>query len=305
MKSLRRRLPPFAALVTFEAAARHLNFTRAAAELGVTQAAVSRQIRVLEGYVGVALFRRSTRISGLTPAGHRLQQAVAMGLDHIVTAVGEISRPQTSAQVTITTTIALASVWLMPRIAKFRASYPDIDLKVIAADPILNLAADGIDVALRYGYGDWAGVTAERLFDIELFPVCSAAYLASNPQMRAVSDLSNVTLLHIDEPNSRDADWAVWFGAVGAKAPPQSGGLHFNNYPLLIQAALNGQGVALGWGHIVDDYLESGTLVRPFDITWRLEPAFYMALPEDVVSHEEVVLFCDWLRDETQPLRSG
>lgn len=304
MKNLRTKLPPVSSLVTFEAAARLANFTRAASELGVTQAAVSKQIHSLEEFLGIKLFARANRGIAVTPQGRRLLHAVVSGLDHIATIVDELRRPTGPAQVSITTTIALASVWLMPRVAAFRAIHPEIDLRIIAADPIMDLAAEGIDLGIRYGMGQWPGITAQPLFHIDLFPVCSPSYLERHPRPRNPHDLLSATLLHIDEPNSQDADWAVWFAAMGMVTPPFTGGLHFNNYPLLIQAALNGQGIGLGWGHIVDDLIKSGALVRPIDSMRRLKPAFYLAVPTDIPVRESAQIFHDWLLADTAPLRA-
>jgi DNA-binding transcriptional LysR family regulator len=240
----------------------------------------------------------------VTPQGRRLLHAVVSGLDHIATIVDELRRPAGPAQVSITTTIALASVWLMPRVAAFRAIHPEIDLRIIAADPIMDLAAEGIDLGIRYGMGQWPGITAQPLFHIDLFPVCSPSYLERHTRPRNPHDLLSATLLHIDEPNSQDADWAVWFAAMGMVTPPFAGGLHFNNYPLLIQAALNGQGIGLGWGHIVDDLIKSGALVRPIDSMRRLKPAFYLVVPTDNAVREAAQIFHDWLLADTAPLRA-
>lgn len=289
--------------MAFEAAARLANFTRAASELNVTQAAVSKQIKALEGFLGVRLFVRANRGIVLTPQGKRLLHAVMSGLDHIASIVDELKRPTAATQVSITTTIALASVWLMPRIAAFRALHPEIDLRLVAADPIMDLAVEGIDLAIRYGMGQWPGVVARPLFEIDLFPVCSPAYLESNPSPRTPHDLLSATLLHIDEPNSQDAEWSVWFAAMGIVAPPLIGGLRFNNYPLLIQAAVNGQGIGLGWGHIIDDYLQSGQLVRPMASVRRLKPAFYLVAPTSHQMSASAQVFHDWLDAETAALR--
>lgn len=305
MKHLRTKLPPLTALLAFEAAARHGNFTRAATELGVTQAAVSKQIRAAEEFLGVKLFNRANRGIALTPVGRRLESAVASGLDHIAVVVDEIRRPIGPAQVSVTTTIAMASIWLMPRIAAFRAAHPEIDLRIIAADPIFDLAAEGIDIGIRYGMGQWPGVTTVPLFEIELFPICSPGFLERNPAIRTPHDLLKTSLLHIDEPNSQDADWAVWFAALGIVTPPFTGGLRFNNYPLVIQAAIDGQGIALGWGHIIEDLLQSGALVRPINASRRLKPAFYLATSLVAPLRPPVQIFYDWLLAETARFRTA
>jgi len=298
-----RSLPPSRTLVVLEVAGRLLNFSATGRQLGLSQAAVSKQIQSLEAGLGIKLFMRSNRGLTLTTAGRRLHQAVSFGLNHIVDAMQEARPRFQEGRVTITTTIALASVWLMPRIAKFRAEHPAIDLRVIATDALLDLAGEGIDVGLRYGLGHWSGIDAQKLFGIELFPVCSPAFLGATPPIRAVPDLLTTKLLHVDEPNSTDADWSVWLRAIGLGRGAPSGGMHFNNYPLLIQAAVNGQGVALGWGHLVEDLIRSGALVQCLPTTLLLKPAFFLVTSENVHLRAEAATFCDWIVAETERLR--
>jgi LysR family glycine cleavage system transcriptional activator len=296
-----RDLPPARALAILDAAARLLNFSAAGRELNLSQAAVSKQVQALEASLGVKLFTRSNRGLTVTAAGKRLHQGVSIGLGHIVEALDEV-RPRYE-EVTITTTIALASIWLMSRIAKFRAEHPGIDLRVIATDAILDLAGDRVDIALRYGLGQWAGTSARRLFVIDLFPVCSPEFLVRQPKMKTVEDVLRTTLLHVDEPNSRDADWSVWAKTVGATFAAPAGGLHFNNYPLLIQAALNGQGVALGWGHVIGDLLANGSLVQCLPTRLLLKPAFFLLTSDSGYLRPEVSTFADWIFNETESLR--
>lgn len=299
-----RTLPSSRSLIVLEASGTLLNFSAAGRQLGMSQAAVSKQIQALEATLGVKLFVRSNRGLTLTAAGRRLHQAVSFGLNHIADAVNEVRPRFQAGRVTITTTIALASVWLMPRIAKFRSDHKEIDLRVIATDDILDLATENIDVGIRYGLGQWSGVVASKLFGIELFPVCSPAFLASSPPIATVEDLLRTTLLHVDEPNSTDADWGVWLRAVGLRRGAPPGGLHFNNYPLLVQSAVNGQGVALGWGHLIDDLLASGALVRCLPTTLLLKPAFFLVNAENVLLRDEVAIFSSWIIRETQSLRT-
>lgn len=302
MARLLRKLPQPRALAVFEAAGRLLSFTAAGRELGMSQAGVSKQVQTLEGALGVRLFQRSNRGLVLTAAGRRLHSAVSIGLNHILDAVEEVRDHAQPSRVTITTTIAVASVWLMPRIAKFRARYPDIDLRLVATDALLDLQSERIDLAIRYGMGRWPGTNCRMLFGIDVFPVCSPAFLAAYPDVMSHDDLRAADLLHLDEPNSQDADWSVWFRAVGIEEPVQSAGLRFNNYPLLIQAAVNGQGVALGWGHIIDDLLESGALVRCMPISQTLKPAFFLVTPTDVDLAPKAGLLEEWLVEETNAI---
>ena len=298
-----RKLPSSRSLVVLEVAGRLLNFSAAGRQLGMSQAAVSKQIQLLEATLGLKLFVRSNRGLTLTAAGRRLHHAVSFGLNHIADAVDEVRPRFQSGRVTITTTIALASVWLMPRIAKFRSDHREIDLRVIATDDILDLSSENIDVGIRYGMGQWPGAVAQKLFGIELFPVCSPSFLAASDPIHKVEDLLNMTLLHVDEPNSTDATWDVWLRAVGCSRNSPPGGLHFNNYPLLVQSAVTGQGIALGWGHLVDDLIASGALVRCLPTTHLLKPAFFLVNGENVLLRKEVTTFSDWIVQETKGIR--
>src|SRR5262249_3922328 len=181
MIALRKRLPPANSLVVFEAAARYLNFTRAAKELGVTQAAVSRQMQLLEEHLGTVLFQRSPRSLKLTPAGLRLHKAVTMGLEPIAGTAVELRRSGPQADLTVSTSVTFASYWLMSRVAKFRAAHPEIELKLVASAPVGDLASAGVDLAVRYGSGRWPGVRTVRLMDNEIFPVCAPGHRPPRP----------------------------------------------------------------------------------------------------------------------------
>ncbi len=307
MESLRFKLPPPNSLVVFEAAARHLNFTRAARELRVTQAAVSRQIQGLEDHLGVALFRRQPRSLQLTPAGQRLQAAVTMGLEHIANTAADLKRARSDGDVTVATSVTFASYWLMSRLAKFRGAHPDIELRVVASAPVSDLANAGIDLAVRYGRGNWADVEAIHLLDNEVFPICAPSYLQGRPTLAHPRDLLNETLLHLIEHDRNWVTWQVWLDAVGAGGEAQKRGLRFDNYLVLIQAALDGQGIALGGGRLADDLLARGSLVRPIDATLKSEQAFYLLIPNEVPLSESATLFKEWILAEAKrpvPLRS-
>ncbi|HEX9790803.1 MAG TPA: transcriptional regulator GcvA [Kiloniellales bacterium] len=300
MMSLRAKLPPANSLVVFEAAARHLNFTRAAEELNVTQAAVSRQIQVLENHMGVPLFRRLHRALQLTRQGQRLHQAVTMGLEHIANSAAEIRRARGEGELTVSSSVTFASYWLMSRVAKFRAAHPDIDLRLVASAPVRDLVVAGIDVAIRYGSGRWPGVEAIRLMDNEVFPVCAPSYLKARPGLREPKDLLGETLLHLVEFDRNWVTWAAWLRAFDVEGPPTGRGLEFDNYLILIQAVLDGQGIALGGGRLAEDFIERGSLVRPIEASLRSERAFYVLIPRDVPLGEPARLFRDWILAESR-----
>ena len=300
MASFRAKLPPANSLVVFEAAARHLNFTRAAQELNVTQAAVSRQIQILESHLGTNLFERAPRALRLTPSGTHLHKSVTMGLEHIANAVADIRRVGPRADITIATSVTFASYWLMAHIHKFRAINPDIELKVVASSPVSNLAAAGIDLAVRYGTGRWPGVTAIHLLDNEVFPVCAPSYLRGRKLLRRPRELLDEVLLHLVEYDRNWVTWQAWLSDFDVPWKPARKGLEFDNYLVLIQAAIDGQGVALGGQRLAEDFITRGALVRPIDATMRSNRAFYLLVPNDAPLSEPARLFRDWIVGETK-----
>jgi LysR family glycine cleavage system transcriptional activator len=298
MLRLRAKLPPLSGLVVFEAAGRHLSFTRAAAEMSITQAAVSRQIRGLEEHLGARLFVRGGRALHLTAEGRRLHHAVTMGLEHIANVVLEIRSTEGDARVTVATTLAFASFWLMPRIPRFRAAHPDVDLRVVASDRPVDAGGEDVDVVIRYGRATLPGFRPSYLLDEEIFPVCSPRYLEGRPFLEEPADLLHEVLLHLDEDDPHWINWHTWLQLKGVHAPTLRRGLRVNNYPMLIQAALDGQGIALGWRHLVDGPIERGTLVRPIDASLHTEEAFYLLTPADRQLGAETAAFRDWILAE-------
>lgn len=298
MPPLHRLLPPTGSLVAFEAAARHLSITQAANELGLTQAAVSRKIRGLEENLGVALFRRLHRAIRLTPDGERLYAAVSSSLSHIAQTADDLRRSGGYSEVSLSTSMAFATFWLMPRIPRFRAAHPDIELRITAFDPYVDPASEGVDAAIRYGDGSWPGLECTRLFDEEIFPVCSPAYHAARPDFDSLASLPGQTLLHLDVAYHDWVDWGTWFRALDMEPPPRRRGLQFNTYTILIQAAVAGAGVALGWRHLVDDFLEAGVLVRPIETSLRSRGAYYLVRPEGSEASAEAGCLVDWIMAE-------
>jgi LysR family glycine cleavage system transcriptional activator len=306
MLGLRTKLPPANSLVVFEAAARHLNFTRAAQELKVTQAAVSRQIQILEDHLGTPLFQRVPRALKLTAAGTRLFKSVTMGLEHIANTVLDIRRVGAKADVTIATSVTFASYWLMAHIAKFRAANPEIELKVVASAPVSDLSAAGIDLAIRYGSGKWPGVEAIHLLDNAIFPVCAPAYLKGRAAVREPRDLLGEVLLHLTEYDRNWVTWEAWLDHFEVPFVPARTGLRLDNYLVLIQAALDGQGIALGGQRLAEDFISRGALIRPIAATLRSNRSFYLLVPQDVPLSKPAKLFSDWLVREThKPRRRG
>ena len=239
-----RRLPPLNALRAFEAAARHLSFTRAASELNVTQAAISHQIKALEDHLGLSLFRRLNRALMLTEQGQTLFPAVRDALDRLAEAAARLRAREAGGTLTVSTLPSFAVKWLVPRMSHFQDRHPDIDLRISAKEYLVDFARDGIDVAIRFGRGEWPGVRVEWMADEALTPVCSPVLLSG---LRSPGDLAHATLLHEDMlPLGSFPTWETWLAAAGVDGVDASRGPRFSHTHLMLQAAMDGRGVALG-----------------------------------------------------------
>ncbi|PSJ48171.1 LysR family transcriptional regulator [Zobellella endophytica] len=292
-------LPPMNSLIVFEAAARHLSFTLAASELNVTQGAISRQIRQLEDYLGKALFVRASRSITLTATGLQYYQTVYRALLDVAQATGEIKKWQGEQQVTVATTNAMAALWLLPKVAAFQQQHEEIDLRILATDNIMDLRRLDCDIALFYCRVPPAEMKVTTLFPEEVFPVCSPAYLERLKACETPEDIFGKTLLYLDDSQRDWVNWPEWFESVGLPVVAPRNRVNINNYPMLLQAAVNGQGIALAWGSLVDDYLQSGALVRPVDTVLRTQDNFSMLEPSGRgVVPASVKLFRSWLLEQ-------
>lgn len=291
-------LPPMNSLIVFEAAARHLSFTRAANELSVTQGAISRQIRQLEEYLGKELFVRANRNIYLTPTGLQYYQTVYSALLEVAKATGEIKKWQGEHQVTVATSNAMAALWLLPKVTAFQQQ-EGIDLRILATDNIFDLHKMDCDIALFYCRVPPVGMNVTTLFPEEVFPVCSPSYLAQFAENVTAEELFGRTLLYLDDSQKDWITWSEWFESVTYPEVKPKNRVNINNYPMLLQAAMNGQGVALAWGSLVDEYLDNGTLVRPVDTVLRTQANFCMLEPSDRgVIPSSVKQFRTWLLDQ-------
>ena len=302
MISLKRQLPSVNGLLTFEAAARHLGFTRAAQELYVSQAAVSRQIRRLEEQLGTPLFQRQHRALKLTDAGRRLHEAVTMGLSHIAAVIQDISEAERPAQIQVATTVAFATYWLLPRLNAFRERHPEADVRVLASDRYQDHLADEVDIALTCGIHDVPGWHTDRLFEEIVFPVCSPDYLAAHP-VGELRDLADHTLLNLDPGHWENigwepVDWPLWLKQFGAVCRSRTPTVTFNNYPMLVEAAMAGEGIALGWRHLSETLVRQRRLVRPVDEEWSSGRSYYLAIREQPPPSPGSDALRDWLLAE-------
>jgi len=291
-------LPPMNSLIVFEAAARHLSFTKAADELNVTQGAISRQIRQLEEYLGKELFIRANRNILLSPTGAQYYQTIYASLLNIAQATAEIKKWQGDRQITVATTNAMASLWLLPKVAGFQQS-EEIDLRILATDNIQDLYKMDFDIALFYCKVPPVGMQTTMLFPEEVFPVCSPGYLEQFKDTQDQIQFFEKSLLYLDDSQKDWINWNEWFTAVNLPIVKPKNRININNYPMLLQAAINGHGLALAWGSLVDDYLKSGALVRPVDTVLRTHASFCMLEPLDRgVIPSSVKHFRMWLLEQ-------
>ncbi len=298
MASLRKSLPPVNSLVTFEAAARHLNFTRAAEELNVTQVAVSRQVRVLEDDLGVLLFERQPRKLRLTEQGQRFHQSVAVSLRHVAQSADELRRMHKGPHLIVATTIAFASYWLLPRISNFRRTHPDIDVRLAASDPFLGEITAASHASIIYSNGLLPDHDGHILFREEIYPVCSPVYLERAGEIADAQDLLNHKLVHFDEFRQPPMNWNVWLDAAGVPGKTDIPGSRYQNYNSAMQTVLKGEGTILGWAHLCDELLENGELVRPIRETLVTDWAYYLCLPRNMEISAEADAFIDWITRE-------
>jgi LysR family transcriptional regulator, glycine cleavage system transcriptional activator len=304
MPSTPRDLPPLQSLVVFEAAARHLSFTQAARELGTSQPAVSHQVRRLEAYLGVALFQRLYRRVALTPEGRQLFDAVETGLGTMMDAVSRLRSPKRHARIDVATDFGFAAFWLLPRLPLFRERYPAIDVRIITSQREFELRTDPVDVAIVFGAGKHPHGAATRLFAEEVYPVCSPRHLEGQPAIRAARDLVTRPLLHLEDDGrvsgggDRWFNWRSWLRAAGIDSAPNDPRLSFDNYTLLIQAAIAGQGIALGWASLVDHLIRKGQLVRALDLSFTTRRGYFLLLPMDRTPTPDSLAFHDWVLSE-------
>ncbi len=286
-----RRLPPLNALRAFEAAARHLSFTRAAEELNVTQAAISHQVKGLEERLGVVLFRRLNRALLLTDAGQSYLPAVRDAFDRIAEATGDLKALDRAGVLTVSVLPSFAAKWLVPRLGGFREAHPDIDVHVAPSDHLVDFARENVDLAMRYGQGNWPGLRADRLMTEEVFPVCSPNLAQGPRRLRSPDDLRHHTLLHDD----MRIDWRMWLLAAGVEGIDTRRGPTFTDSSMVVQAAVAGQGVALGRSALAAADLAAGRLVKPFDISLPAAVAYYVVCPEATAERPKIVAFRDWV----------
>ncbi|MBS0408559.1 MAG: transcriptional regulator GcvA [Proteobacteria bacterium] len=295
----RRRLPPLNALRAFEAAARHLNFSRAADELSVTPGAVSQQIQNLEDYVGAALFKRTPKGLLLTDAAQTALPALREAFDRLAEAASLLTAAVDGRRLTLTAAPSFAAKWLVPRLGRFEEAHPQVDVWLSADMELVDFAAGEVDLAIRYGSGRYPGLESVRLMNETVIPVASPDLVAANP-LNDPSDLSHHILLHDGSPDADDScpDWSMWLAARGVKGVDGNRGPRFNQSSLVIEAAVGGRGVALAKRTLAQDDLDAGRLVAPLQIATAVDFAYHVVHPKAKGRLPQVKAFVNWITGE-------
>ena len=303
---------PFSALRVFESAARHLSFKRAAEELFITPAAVSQQIKTLEHQLGVKLFNRHSRGLSLTEEAKVGIPMLTEGFEKLVDSVHRIRGANEDATLTVWMAPSFAAKWLIPRLHRFYEACPGIDLNITASRnlidsntskktiPAENFKRDNVDIAIRFGKGDYPGCRVDKLFSVNAIPLCSPRLLKGKHPLRSPEDLRFHTLLHDDTRYEGRPDWATWLKAAGVDNVDSTHGVHFNHVNLALTAAVEGQGVVLSINALASEDIAAGRLVIPFDIGLPLEYAYYLITLEEVTDHPHTAAFRAWLIEEAR-----
>jgi DNA-binding transcriptional LysR family regulator len=278
-KGYRRLIPSLTALVEFEAVARLRSFTLAAAELGVTQAAVSRQVRLLEELLGVRLLERLHRTTALTNEGELLYAVVAEGMGKIAGVFDRLSTGLEKGELVLATTAAFSHFRLMPVLARLKRQQPNLRLRLTTTMFTADLRHTEVDAVIRWGNGQWTDGASHLLFDEQVFPVCSPAWLEENGAPGSLDELANLSLISYDPTSEGWLTWEQWFRAMEVRPARLKYGLRTCLYNDAVQAARYGQGVALGWGRLLQEHLASGELVRLTNASLPLRDAYYLVVP--------------------------
>jgi LysR family glycine cleavage system transcriptional activator len=294
-----RSLPPLTALRAFEAAARLLSFTKAARELNVTPAAVSHQIRGLESYLGVTLFRRTTRRLVLTEQGQRAAEYFREGFERLARGVDLLRADADGGVLAVSTTSAFATRWLVPRLGRFQRRCPGLDLRLKAGAQPVDFDHDEVDVAIRIGRGGIDGVIAVPLFGEAVAPMATPAFIRQHG-VRKPADLGKVPLLHDDSMRraGRPGAWSEWLRLAGVRGVDTRPGMHFDDGHLALQAAAGGRGVALGRLVYALDDLTAKRLKRPFQPVLELDLKYYLLVPEARAAEPAIAGFRSWIEQE-------
>lgn len=296
MHRLRSLVPSANYLFVFEAAARRQSYTAAAAELNVSQPAVSKTIKLLESSLGFKLFNRSGGRLELTAEGKHLLGETQDALDQLYLAITSLRRRNAKDVVRVSFSTAFVQFWLIPRLDGFKEANPGIALHIEESSrDDLDLDQEDIDISARLGNGRWHDARSWRFTDEEVLPACSPAYLRKHGPLDSIAELAAKTLLHFEERHRQRMTWQEWFKQMGVRRPGPAEGLVFTDSLGAIEAAIRGQGVALGWIHLVRDHLQAGRLVPALDAVCRSGSAIHLVMPSRRKLKPSAELFRDWM----------
>ena len=291
---MRRRLPSLNGLKAFEASARHESFTRAASDLHVTQGAVSQQVKALEEELGVKLFLRERQRLAITAAGRAYLEVVRDAFDRLSSGTERLLQRQASGLLNVSTSPNFAAKWLVHRLGRFSERHPEIDLRISATMHHVDFAREEVDVAVRHGDGNWPGLHVTRLCEEQLFPVCSPALLKGSKSLKAPADLRRHPLLHANDASH----WRQWLERAGVTGIDLDRGVVFNQSSMAIDAAIQGQGVAMARTALAAWDLLEGRLVRPFELAIEAPFALWIVCPRASAELPKIAIFRRWLLDE-------
>jgi LysR family glycine cleavage system transcriptional activator len=289
-----RRLPPLNAVKAFEAAARHESFTKAAAELCVTQGAVSQQVKALEAELGLRLFNRERQRLVITDAGRQYLGVVRDALDRLADGTRRLLERRSSGTLTVTTSPSFAAKWLVHRLGRFATTHPEIDLRVSASLQHIDFVREDVDLAIRHGDGSWPGLEVKRLCTEELFPVCSPRLLEGQRALKRPADLAHQVLLHQTDRSA----WMNWLEAAGIDGIDTGRGPVLSESSMAIDAAVDGHGVALARTALAAFDLLAGRLVRPFGPALPVSFAYWIVGPRSTAGLPKIKAFSEWLITE-------
>lgn len=295
MQELLRTVGSLKHLTAFEAAARRGSFTLAAEELGVSQPAVSHAVRQLEEALGVRLFDREHRSIALTDAGTQLFGDVQDGFSRILQGVRMIKLQRSGQHVTLSVSSAFANYWMVPRLQRFREAHPDIDLRVQQTDRDLDLALEGISLAIWRGDGRWKGYHSHLIATERISAVASPAWAGRHAAIETLEDLEKSRRITLEEPYRLRPSWGDFFRAHGRNVPDTGSGLRLNDYALVLQATMAGQGIAFGWEHLTRPLVEAGLLAQIGPWCWETNQGFYLVWSSRVSLSTEAQAFLDWV----------
>jgi LysR family transcriptional regulator, glycine cleavage system transcriptional activator len=299
--------PGLRSLRAFDAAAKHLSFTKAASEMGVTPAAISHQIKELEDQLRITLFIRTSRTMRLTREGEILYSAAHESIEVLTGALHRIKRLENRNQIRVSSTPSVAAKWLVPRLDRFLDLVPSADVRIDVSNALVDFDRDDIDVAIRFGSGKYEGLRSELLFSDSLSPVCNPAIITKEKPLRSPRDLLRHNLIHLDwDSGSVWPNWRMWMQAAGVPDFDDKRGMHFSQTSLAIQAALDGHGVALGDSNLVADDLAAGRLVKPFELSLKAPTSFsyFIITRLDTSENSIVSAFRKWCLAEAQQNKS-